>query len=113
MPPPNDAMMDQAGAAPEAGRYVLHLYITGATPNSVRAVRHIKDLCEQYLAGRYELTVIDIYQQPMLARSERIVATPTLVRSQPLPRRVLIGDLSDRARVLAALDLPLSPDSLL
>lgn len=89
--------------------YVLHLYITGATPNSTRAVRNIKEICEQHLRGRYELLIMDIYQQPELAKQDQIVAAPTLVKKSPLPVRRLIGDLSDRERVLAALGLPLLP----
>ena len=86
--------------------YVFHLFITGATPNSTKAVRNIKSICEQYLPGRYELLIMDIYQQPLLAKEEQIIAAPTLVRKRPLPVRRLIGDLSDRTVVLAALDLP-------
>ena len=63
--------------------YVLHLYITGATPNSLRAVRNIKEICEQYLKGRYELLIIDIYQQPELAQQEQIIGMPTLVKQAP------------------------------
>jgi len=88
--------------------YLLHLYITGATPNSMRAVRNIKEICEKYLAGRYELLIIDIYQQPQLARQEQIVAAPTLIRQRPLPRRQLVGDLSNRAAVLISLGIPQS-----
>ena len=101
-------------AVAEAGEptveYIFHLYITGATPNSTRAVRNIKEICELHLKGRYELLIMDIYQQPELAKQEQIIAAPTLVKKRPLPARRLIGDLSDRARVLAALglqDLPL------
>ncbi|TGE10254.1 circadian clock protein KaiB [Hymenobacter fodinae] len=86
--------------------YILHLYITGATPNSTRAVRNIKALCEQHLRGRYELLIIDIYQQPALAKREQIIAAPTLVKKQPLPVRRLIGDLSETKRVMEALGLP-------
>ncbi|MBO3271274.1 MULTISPECIES: circadian clock KaiB family protein [Hymenobacter] len=89
--------------------YVFQLFITGATPNSTRAVRNLKDICEQYLAGRYELQIIDIYQQPLLAKEEQIIAAPTLVRKRPLPVRRLIGDLSERATVLATLGLPDPP----
>jgi circadian clock protein KaiB len=88
--------------------YLLHLYITGATPNSMRAVRNIKDICEKHLAGRYELLIIDIYQQPELARQEQIIAAPTLIRQRPLPRRQLVGDLSNRAAVLISLGIPQS-----
>lgn len=92
-------------AAAEA-EYLLHLYITGATPNSLRAVRNIKEICEEHLAGRYELLIIDIYQQPLLAQQEQIVAAPTLVRVRPLPRRQLVGDLSNRPTVLISLGVP-------
>lgn len=94
-----------ASAEAEAD-YLLHLYITGATPNSLRAVRNLKDICEAHLAGRYELLIIDIYQQPELAAQQQIVAAPTLVRQRPLPRRQLVGDLSNRASVLISLGIP-------
>ena len=90
---------------PAEADYIFHLYITGATPNSTRAVRNIKEICEQHLAGRYELRIVDIYQQPALARQAQLVAAPTLIRVQPPPRRQLVGDLSDRPAVLAALGL--------
>jgi circadian clock protein KaiB len=96
-------------AAPAEPFYELRLYVAGATPNSTRAVRNIKEICEQYLAGRYALRIIDMYQQPQLAKEEQIIAAPTLVRQQPLPRRQLIGDLSNRATVLAVLGLDYLP----
>ena len=94
--------------APPEAEYLLHLYITGATPNSLRAVRNLKDICEQHLAGRYELLIIDIYQQPELAQQEQILAAPTLIRVRPLPRRQLVGDLSNRPAVLISLGIPQS-----
>jgi circadian clock protein KaiB len=100
----------EQGPEPPMGTYVLHLFITGATPNSTRAVRNLKDICEHHLRGRYELTIVDIYQQPLLAQQEQIIAAPTLIRKHPLPVRRLIGDLSNRDRVLLALDLPLRPE---
>lgn len=96
--------------APSEADYLFHLFITGATPNSTRAVRNFKEICERYLPGRYELLIIDLYQQPELARQEQIIAAPTLVRQRPLPRRQLIGDLSDQAKVLRVLEL-LPPSS--
>lgn len=93
--------------ATDEPEYVFQLFITGATPNSTRAVRNSREICEQYLAGRYVLTVIDIYQQPELARAQQILAAPTLVRVRPLPRRHVVGDLSAREKALAALVLPL------
>ena len=92
-------------AAERPPNYVLELYITGATPNSTRAVRNIKALCEEFLAGRYELQIIDIYQQPERAQLEQLIAAPTLVKRRPGLVRRLVGDLSDRRRVLVALGL--------
>ena len=86
--------------------YVLRLYITGMTPNSRRALENIKNICEQYLPGRYQLDVIDIYQQPTLATDEQIVAAPTLIKHQPYPLCRLIGDMSDTEKVLKGLGLP-------
>ena len=86
-------------------RYALRLYVSGATPCSTRAIEKVKALCEEYLPGRYDLEVVDIYQQPGLAEDDRILATPTLVRRLPLPLRRLVGDLSDPERVLARLNL--------
>lgn len=93
---------------PDEPEYVLHLYIAGATPNSAAAVHNLKDICERYLPGRVDLQIIDIYQQPDLARQERVVAAPTLVKKRPGLLRFLVGDLSDRRRVLALLGI--SPD---
>lgn len=101
--------MTLATVAPEVPAYEFHLYVTGATPNSTRALRNIKDICEQYLPGRYVLHIIDVYQQPELAQLAQIVAAPTLVCCQPLPHRRLVGDLSNRAVVLAVLGLPHPP----
>ncbi len=86
-------------------KYVLRLYITGITPKSTRAIQNIKKICEENLKGRYELEVIDIYQQPLLARDEQIIAAPTLIKKLPLPLRRLIGDMSDKERILVGLDL--------
>ncbi len=91
-------------------RYVLRLYVVGATPGSQRAISNLREICEAELAGRYELEVIDIYQQPVLEADQQIVAVPTLVKELPPPVRRLVGDLSDRDRVLLGLDLrPVEP----
>ncbi|HKV06855.1 MAG TPA: circadian clock protein KaiB [Thermoanaerobaculia bacterium] len=92
-------------SSPQGARYLLRLYVTGKTPNSVRAIANLKELCEKHLPDGYDLQVIDIYQQPELAEDDQIVATPTLVKELPPPLRKLIGDLSDRERVLIKLDL--------
>jgi circadian clock protein KaiB len=75
------------------------------TPNSKKAVENVKKICEEYLKGRYELEVIDIYQQPALAQGEQIVAAPTLIKKLPGPLRRLIGDMSNTEKVLVGLDL--------
>jgi circadian clock protein KaiB len=85
--------------------YVLRLYITGITPKSTQAIQNIMKICEENLKGRYELEVIDIYQQPRLAKDEQIIAAPTLIKKLPLPLRKLIGDMSDKERILLGLDL--------
>lgn len=103
----NEPAEDIAGPVSSSNEacYVLRLYVTGKTPNSLRAIANLKELCERYLPGRYDLQVIDIYQQPLLAGDDQIVAAPTLVKELPPPLRKLIGDLSDRERVLVRLDL--------
>ena len=85
--------------------YVLRLYVAGAGLLSLRAVSNLKALCEQHLLGRYELEVVDLYQQPQLARDEQIVALPTLVKRLPPPVCRLIGDMSDTERILTGLGL--------
>ena len=86
-------------------RYVLRLYVTGTSARSERAIANARLICDTYLADRYDLDIIDIYQDPEATREHRIVAAPTLVRVRPAPLRRLIGDLSNQARVLAGLDL--------
>ncbi|MFH1025170.1 MAG: circadian clock KaiB family protein [Nitrospirota bacterium] len=86
-------------------RYVLRLYVAGTTPKSVRAIENIKRICEEFLKGRYDLEVVDIYQQPVLAKGEQIIAAPTLIKKLPLPLRKFIGDMSATERILVGLDL--------
>jgi len=86
-------------------RIKLRLYVTGASARSGRAIESVKALCERYLGGRYDLEVVDIYQQPDLAEVDHIVVAPTLVRHQPLPLRRFVGDLSDDQRILGRLNL--------
>jgi circadian clock protein KaiB len=83
--------------------YILKLFITGASPNSSKAINNIKDICETHLAGNYQLEIIDVYQQPLLAKDEQIIALPMLVKSSPMPFKRLIGDMSDTAKVLKGL----------
>lgn len=84
--------------------YQLRLFITGASPNSVRAVSNLKSICEQYIRGNYKLEIIDVYQQPMLAKEEQLIALPMLIKTSPGNTRRLIGDMSDTPKVLRGLD---------
>lgn len=86
-------------------KYVFRLFVTGILPNSIRAVANCKNICEKYLKGRYELEIIDIYQQPSLALAEEIIAIPLLLKRFPLPEERVIGDLSDTELVLKELNI--------
>jgi circadian clock protein KaiB len=99
------AFEDALAAEADASHYCLRLFVSGSSPRSARAIRNIQALCEAKLHGRYDLEVIDIYQQPDQVKGEQIVVTPTLVKKFPLPLRRIIGDLSDRERVLVGLDV--------
>ncbi|MGZ4969217.1 MAG: circadian clock KaiB family protein [Methylobacter sp.] len=104
--PPNEFEAMEAAVVENANaNYVLRLYITGATPNSTRAIVNIRKICEEYLQGRYDLEIVDICQNPTLAEGEQIIATPTLIKKLPLPLRRFIGDLSQTERILLGLDL--------
>lgn len=92
-------------AAKSEETYLLKLYVTGRTPRAERAIENLKRICEEDLRGRYDLQVIDILEQPHLAEDERILATPTLIKQLPPPLRRVIGDLSDKEKVLLGLDL--------
>lgn len=87
------------------GRYVLCLYVAGLTPRSTLAIESIRAICERYLSGRYELTVIDLYLQPEMARKAQIVVAPTLVKQSPSPIRLFIGDMADETRILQGLQI--------
>ncbi len=90
-------------------QYILKLYVAGQSPKSTNAIVNIKKICEENLQGRYELDVIDLYQQPQLAQGEQIIALPTLIRKLPPPLRRIIGDLSNTERVLVGLDIQSKP----
>jgi circadian clock protein KaiB len=96
---------EQPASRSRPAKYVLRLYVSGSTLKSALAVENIKRICEQHLKNRYDLKVIDIYQQPNLAREEQIVAVPTLIKRFPLPLRRLVGDMSNLKKVLFGLDL--------
>lgn len=86
-------------------KYLLRLYVTGSTSRSVLALANLKKICDEYLEGRYELEVIDLYQKPGLAKGDQIIAAPTLIKQLPLPFRRIIGDMSNKEKVLLGLDL--------
>lgn len=95
---------------PEAARrkeakYLLRLYVTGATGRSMRAIQNVRRICEEHLQGLYDLEVVDIYKNLPLARGDQIIAAPTLIKRLPAPLRRLIGDMSDEQRVLVGLDV--------
>jgi len=91
--------------------YKFRLYITGQTPRSIASVRNLRNICDTYLAGKVELEVIDVYQQPELAREAQIIAAPTLIKQLPLPPRRAVGDLSSEERVLEGLNLKIVRDN--
>lgn len=93
-------------------KFVFRLYITGRAAQSQRAIQNLEDICESELRGQYEVEVIDVLEHPRLAETEKILATPTLVKSLPEPGRKIIGDLSDRDKVLDALDIGRAPSSV-
>ena len=99
------AAFEEALTEGQEGTYQLRLYVAGSTPQSQRAIASIKRVCDEHLAGRFDLEVIDIYQQPKLTEGEQIIAAPTLIKKLPLPLRRFVGDLSNLERILVGLDL--------
>jgi len=100
--------MKARGAARKKSRsdeWILRLYVAGQSARSAAALRNLKAICDEHLAGRYRIEVIDLLKQPQLARGDQIVAVPTLVRHLPPPMKKIIGDLSNEERVLVGLDL--------
>ena len=91
----------------DTDKFVLRLYVTGMTSRSTRAIRIVRDVCEEHLAGRYDLEIVDVYQQPTRIQEDQVFAIPTLVKSHPFPLRRIIGDMSDRARLMHGLGLHL------
>jgi circadian clock protein KaiB len=92
-------------AKPKQDAWVLRLYVAGQTPKSVTAFANLKKICAEHLADEYRIELIDLLENPQLARGDQIVAIPTLVRNLPMPMRKIIGDLSNTERVLVGLDL--------
>jgi circadian clock protein KaiB len=87
-------------------KFRLRLYVTGLTARSTRAINAVRAICEEFLRGHYELEIIDVYQAPARVIADQIVAIPTLLKCNPLPTRILVGDMSDRQRLLVGLGLP-------
>jgi circadian clock protein KaiB len=100
----SDHARDNAARGPRQA-YVLRLFVAGMTTRSTRAVANIRAICEEHFAGSYQLEVVNLYEQPVLAVDEQIIAAPTCVKEFPLPARRVIGDMSNSARVLEGLDL--------
>ncbi len=98
-------MPRQEESAPEPKRWELRLYVAGQTPNSINAFANLKKICEEHLAGEYSIEVIDLLENPKLARGDQILAVPTLVRRLPPPVKKIIGDLSNTEKVLVGLDM--------
>jgi circadian clock protein KaiB len=96
---------EKSGKGLNPEKHVLILYVAGMTPKSTVAIDNVSKFCEKNLQGRYELKVIDLYQQPELAKGDQIIATPTLIKQLPLPLRKLIGDMSNTQRILVGMDL--------
>ena len=101
----DSARFERAVRKQDKTKYVFMLFVTGATPNSTRAVLNVKKFCNEHLHGRYRLRILDIYQQPASAQKEQILAAPTLIKCLPLPLRRFVGDMSDVKRLLRGLEL--------
>ena len=102
---PRNADTRGGAPAPTAEHWELRLYVTGRSPNSVRAIENLQLACEQYLAGQYHIEIVDLLENPRLAAEDQILAVPTVVRRFPSPIRKLVGDLSDNDRLLIGLQL--------
>ncbi len=100
-----EARLDEQAAA----SYVLTLFVTGASEMSARAITNVRALCDEHLPGRHTLEVVDVHRDPSMMSAHDVVAAPTLIKEQPLPKRMLVGDLSDTVRVLSALDIHTTP----
>jgi circadian clock protein KaiB len=110
-PQPALKPFERSLAALESREYALTLFVSGASESSAHAVANVREICDAHLAGRYHLNIVDLHQEPALAREHQVLATPTLVKDYPPPFRMLVGDMSDHARVLAALDVRAVPDA--
>ena len=96
---------NESSTLPDEEIFILRLYVAGQTKKSMTAFANLKKICEEYLAGRYRIEVIDLLENPQLSKGDQILAVPTLVRKLPPPLKKIIGDLSNTERVLVGLDL--------
>ena len=103
--PSKKRALEAAVRKPRSRHFVLRLYVAGMSPRSQEAIRNVTAICQEDLAGRYDLEVIDIYQQPVLAKGEQIIAAPTLIKKLPFPLRRFIGSMTEKDKVLVGLDL--------
>ncbi len=101
----NGRVLSKKANAAAQQKYVLRLYVAGISSQSRRAIENVTCLCEENLKGRYELQIIDMYQQPTLAKGEQIIAAPTLIKKLPLPLRKFIGSMANEEKILVGLDL--------
>lgn len=99
------AAFDQAASPLPGGTLRLRLFVAGTSLRSRQTIQALRQLCDERIAGRYQLEIIDIYQQPELTRAAQVIATPTLMKLDPQPKKIMIGDLSQTERVLASLGL--------
>jgi circadian clock protein KaiB len=99
------AQLERGLAALESEPYALTLFVSGASDSSAHAIANIRKICDEHLGGRHHLDIVDLHQEPGLARQHNVLATPTLVKDHPLPSRMLVGDMSDHPRILVALDI--------
>jgi circadian clock protein KaiB len=107
----SDRLAPSKGKEPVLGRYLLKLYVTGKSPRAKTAIENLRRICEEELGGVYELEVIDVLERPELAEEDKILATPTLIKQLPPPLRRVIGDLSNKEKVLVGLDVQRGSDA--
>jgi circadian clock protein KaiB len=99
------AQFERALADLSEGPYEMTLFVSGASDASSQAITNVRAICDTHLSGRYHLDIVDLNQEPVLAKEHNVLATPTLVKDRPLPTRMLVGDMSDHPRVLIAFDI--------
>jgi circadian clock protein KaiB len=105
-PGPTLERFERALAALDTEPYTLTLFVSGASDSSSQAIANVREICDQHLNGRHQLSIVDLNQEPASAAEHHVLATPTLIKDRPLPTRMLVGDMSDHVRILLALDVP-------